>query len=252
MKVDQQQPETQGQPARDRMTRALLIPDELIRPWPCWTVEEIENLVGKLAGDRARYTLPQLVSQLQRLAVSAVNRLWVALHPAWGHDDATFRLWACDCAERALKREREVGREPDARSWGALEVARRHAMEQATNADLAEAWEAAWEAARGLVPAGKAWRAAWPASRNARAAWGAAWGAAWAAVWTAELHAWDAARQAARAAALAAGSVAKDDKSVAWGVRAARAARLSARAAECEWQLQHLMADYVLAGDRAP
>ena len=37
------------------------------------------------------------------------------------------RLFAADCAERALLRERELGREPDDRSWAAVLTARRYA-----------------------------------------------------------------------------------------------------------------------------
>ena len=36
--------------------------------------------------------------------------------------------WACDCAERALLREREAGREPNIHSWKAVEVARKYAQ----------------------------------------------------------------------------------------------------------------------------
>ncbi len=89
------------------------------------------------------------------------------------------RLFACACAERVLLRERAAGREPDARSWAAVDVARRHADGQSTDEELAAAWaaarDAAWAAARAA-----AWDAAGAAARDA---------------------AWDAARAAARAAA---------------------------------------------------
>ena len=66
------------------------------------------------------------------------DRLWTVLQegvlPA-----KVLRLFACVCAERALLRERGAGREPDARSWRAVEVARRHALGTATDAELAEA-----------------------------------------------------------------------------------------------------------------
>ena len=60
----------------------------------------------------------------------------------------TIRLWVCDCAERALLREREAGREPDLRSWRAIEVARRFANGAATAEELDAARAAAWDAAR--------------------------------------------------------------------------------------------------------
>jgi len=93
-----------------------------------------------------------------------------------------LRLWGCDCAERALLRERERGHEPDPRSWAAIAVARRYADGEASKVELAAAGAAARAAAR-------------DAARDA------AWAAAWAAAWHA---ARDAARAAARAAAGAA------------------------------------------------
>ena len=50
-----------------------------------------------------------------------------------------LRLWGCDCAERALLRERDHGREPDARSWAAIEVARAYSAGEATREDLTAA-----------------------------------------------------------------------------------------------------------------
>ncbi|HEU4752229.1 MAG TPA: hypothetical protein VFU47_03900, partial [Armatimonadota bacterium] len=58
-----------------------------------------------------------------------------------------LRLFACDCAERALTQEREAGREPDPRSWAAIEVARRYAAGEATVPQLTAAGAAAWAAA---------------------------------------------------------------------------------------------------------
>ena len=58
-----------------------------------------------------------------------------------------LRLWAADCAERALQRESDGGREPDARSWSAIEVARRFAAGEATAAELASASSSASSAA---------------------------------------------------------------------------------------------------------
>jgi hypothetical protein len=106
-----------------------------------------------------------------------------------------LRVFACDCAERALTRERAAGREPDRRSWEAVVVARRHLAGEATDAELDAARAAARDAARDA-----AWDAARAAARDA--AWDAARAAAWAA-------AWDAARAAAWAAAWAA---ARDDE----------------------------------------
>jgi hypothetical protein len=58
-----------------------------------------------------------------------------------------LRLWGCDCAERALLRERAQGREPDPRSWEAIAVSRRYANDQATDEELTAARAAARAAA---------------------------------------------------------------------------------------------------------
>ena len=120
----------------------------------------------------------------------------------------TLRIFACDCAERALLREREAGREPDPRSWKAVEVARRFAAGEATSEELEEAWAAGATWASGAAAEAASWAAA-------EAAGAAAWAAGAA----------GAARAAAQAAAQA----------------AAEAAWAAAQAAEVEWQKDHLM-----------
>ena len=87
-----------------------------------------------------------------------------------GHwTERAAREFACDCAERALKREEERGRTVDPRSWAAIDVARRHARGEATDDELAAAWDAAWaahrDAARDAARAA-AWDAAWDAERE--------------------------------------------------------------------------------------
>ena len=75
-------------------------------------------------------------------------------HYLTGYVDATRVLheFACDCATQALERERVAGREPDPRSWRAVEVKRAWLDGKATDAELtaarAAAWVAAWDAAR--------------------------------------------------------------------------------------------------------
>ena len=94
--------------------------------------------------------------------------LWIA--------DATrtLRLFGCDCAERALMRELEAGRQTDRRSWSAIATARRFGDGRATPEELdsarAAAWDSAWDAAR--AASGAAWAAAWDAA--GAAAWDAA------------------------------------------------------------------------------
>lgn len=107
-----------------------------------------------------------------------------------GIDDA---LWALRCIENADK-DRDVRLfavwcarqvEPlmdDQRSRDALDVAERHANGDASDDDLAAAWDAARGAARDAARGaarGAACGAAWGAARDA--AWGAERGAAWAA-----------------------------------------------------------------------
>jgi hypothetical protein len=47
-----------------------------------------------------------------------------------------LRLFACDCAERALLARREAGREPAPASWEAVAVARRFAVGEAAEGEL--------------------------------------------------------------------------------------------------------------------
>ena len=107
-----------------------------------------------------------------------------------------LRAFACEVAEEALTKERERGREPDARSWEAIAVARRYTGGEVSKEELDAASAAAWAAARAAASAA-ARDAAWAAARAAAsaaaraAAWDAAWAAASAAAWDA---AWDAAK----------------------------------------------------------
>jgi hypothetical protein len=112
------------------------------------------------------------------------------LHKVDAYTDRTLRLFACDCAERALTHATT----PDPRSVNAIAVARKFAYGEATQEELAAAGDAAWAAAWDAA-GDAAWAAAWAAAGDA--AWDAAGDAAWAAAWAA---AGDAAGDAARAA----------------------------------------------------
>jgi hypothetical protein len=86
--------------------------------------------------------------------------------------DATTVLheFACLCAERALTREREMGREPDPRSWAAIEAKRKWLRREIDDAKLAAAKAAAEAAARAAAWAAAeaaAWAAAGAAARDA-------------------------------------------------------------------------------------
>ena len=83
-----------------------------------------------------------------------------------------LRLFACECAERALKGEREAGREPAEVSWQAIEVARQFANGEATAEELRAACSAAYSGADTAYRA--AYAAASAAARAAYAAYSAA------------------------------------------------------------------------------
>jgi hypothetical protein len=84
-------------------------------------------------------------TDIAALDIPAKDRLWAVLRCCL--DARTQRLFACDCAERALERERTAGREPDARSWAAVKVSRRYAVEYATEQELGAAYSAAYSTA---------------------------------------------------------------------------------------------------------
>ena len=98
-------------------------------------------------------------------------------------NDRTARLFACDCADRALV----LIDKPDPRCIEAVRVARLYAIGEATQEQLdaagaaarTAARDAAWDAARaaaGAAARAAAWPAAWDAARDA--AWAAAGAAA--------------------------------------------------------------------------
>lgn len=159
-------------------------------------------------------------------------------------DKRTARLFAADCAEAALLGERATGREPNDRSWEAIEVARRFADGNASASERAAA-RAARDAARAATE--DAARAARDAARAAREAAYDAARAAYAAAYHATLDAWDAgaatkdaARATARAAeeaAKEAGSAAREAGAAAWdaGAAAGDAARDALYARLCAY-----------------
>ena len=71
-------------------------------------------------------------------------------------NDRTARLFACDCADRALA----LIKKPDTRSIESVRVARLYAIGEATKEQLAAAWDATWAAARDAA------RDAWDAERK--------------------------------------------------------------------------------------
>ena len=108
--------------------------------------------------------------------------------------EKALRYFACDCAERALKKANVT----DERSWNAIKVARLYNEGKATKKELKTARAAAgaaWEASIAAREASVAAWAAWKASGDAWDAWEAS-GDAWD-TWKASGDAW-AAWKAAR------------------------------------------------------
>ena len=136
------------------------------------------------------------------------------MHHKYDNVEMVLHEFACWCAERALRAERKVGREPHPDSWKAIRVKRQWMKGKVSDEELAAAWAAAgaaWAAARAARDA--AWdaaRAAWAAAGAARAAAQDAAGAAWAAAGAAAWAAWDAAQDARAAAQDAAWAAAWD------------------------------------------
>jgi hypothetical protein len=108
-----------------------------------------------------------------KMAASTRRHLWMI------DSEKALRLAAAEIAFGALMAERKRGREPDPRSWAAVEAARGYASGTIAKTEMSAAWSAADSAA---------WSAAWSAAESA------AWSAA-------ESAAWSAARSAARSAA---------------------------------------------------
>ena len=146
-----------------------------------------------------------------------------------------LRDFAATVAEQTLMAERAAGREPDPRSWAAVQFVRDllagKIKEEDQDAAWA-AWSAAWSAARAaaesavLQAESAAKSAAWSAARSAEsaaarsaesaaaaaksAAWSATESAAWSATESAQSAAWTAARAAAESAVLQAESTQND------------------------------------------
>ena len=119
---------------------------------PCenYTRERIEELFT------GRKTVA--VQDILSMDIPARDRLWAVLReelvPA-----TILHEFMCWCAEQALVREREAGREPDPRSWAAIEAKRAWLRGEIDGKVLAAARDAAWAAAA-RDAAWAAWEAA--------------------------------------------------------------------------------------------
>lgn len=149
-----------------------LTADIIMSLGPCreWPRERVEALLDTYGGE------VEHVKLLRDPRVEFYDKEWLGRKLLRGNP-ALLRLYACTCAERAIWWSRAAGREPDPRSLGVVEVARRYARSEATDAELA----AARFAAEGVVRS-VGWPGAQPADPSAEVA---AESAAHDAVWSA-------------------------------------------------------------------
>jgi hypothetical protein len=144
--------------------------DEIMALAPAPCVKFSRERVAKFFGDKKRLNLDDLIA-IPEKRLSYAEKLWVLLREEF-IPEKELHLLACRYAERALKREREAGREPDARSWEVLRVKRRWVAGRATDEELEAALAAARAAAAraAVLAAARAAWAAWAATVPARAA----------------------------------------------------------------------------------
>ena len=149
---------------------------------PCGETYSREYL-AVLFGGRNSVTAKEILLDTR---VPAEDKLWVVLREEF-LPKALLYEFACLVAESLLQAERAEGREPDVRSWAAIEARRSWLRGEIDDTTLAAARAAAWDAVRAAARA---------AARDAARV------AAWAAVRAAAMVAAEAtARGAARAAA---------------------------------------------------
>ena len=195
--------------------RKKITVDEIMALNPCYSRERVESLwAGRDAID---------ATEIAALEASALDRLWALIHACL--DERSRRIFACDCADRAILRQREVGHEPDPRSLDAVSVSRRFAAGLVTRAELAASYSAAYSAASAYSPA------------HASASAYASAHAAYAAYARYAAHTYAAANYAAYAAAHAAASAARYAAHAYAAHAYAAAAFDAAKSAEREWQV---------------
>ena len=133
--------------------------DDVMAWEPCYDREQVQALFGK------RETLT-IVDALKMKRLPASDKIWLATREGV-LPDKLLHEFACWCAEQALLREREAGREPDARSWAAVEAKRKWLNGEIDDEQRAGAWAAA---AWAVAEAARAARAAARVAPEARAA----------------------------------------------------------------------------------
>ena len=120
---------------------------DTILSWrPCYGKARVREIfAGRTSGTAAEW-----VAATRAAGLPEADVLWLLLHEAFIPAKALHGL-ACDYAERALQHKRDAGREPDPRTWAAVETKRRWLRGEASDAELeaaaADAWAAVWAAA---------------------------------------------------------------------------------------------------------
>ena len=122
--------------------------DELLTWGACWSPRRMRDLAHEHGGGAATWTALDAL-RLLRGVVSDSDLVWLLTQRGWyEHPTPVLFTLRADFAQGALEAERERGREPDASSWRAVEVARRFAVGEAGEGHLSAAWSsAAWSAA---------------------------------------------------------------------------------------------------------
>jgi hypothetical protein len=167
-----------------------MITTDLVVSWdPCsaYTRERLDELSGGCA---------MSVLDVLLLPIPGADRLWAVLRQGV-LPDSILREFATMCADIALSAERDAGREPDQRSFAAVECALRYAAGDASEDELRAAAYAAADAAA------YAYAAAYTSANGAAyaAAGAAAAAAAYNAAYAADAAAYAADADAAYAAA---------------------------------------------------
>ena len=85
------------------------------------------------------------IREVAALDIPVRDKIWAICYASNAPDNA-LREFACWCARNALNAERKAGREPDPRSWAAVDIAERHARGEASKAELDAASGNAWKA----------------------------------------------------------------------------------------------------------
>tara|TARA_Y100000310_G_scaffold246639_1_gene252016 strand:- start:5600 stop:6316 length:717 start_codon:yes stop_codon:yes gene_type:complete len=205
---------------------------EDVMSWDPCEADYPESRIQELFGKKEILTAVQILE----LNIPIVDQFWAVLRSEL-IEESILHGFACWCAEQSLQAERAAGRDPDPRSWAAIEAKRKWLASEINDDELSAAWNAARNAARSAAEsaAENAARSAasWNAARNA--ARSAAENAAWSAAWNAARNvARSAARNVARSAAWnAAENVARSAaRSAAWNAAESAAENAARSAAE--------------------